>query len=179
MYLVEGVVSVDEDEIIKILPQVFDGWSLPQPMQLDKGLDSWFEYGLEVTLETTKRKAKKDDHPTIVRILNATHSVNGEKEFDLHVALWLESGVLKKLAPCLLDDHNRNSGAARDFKDLPCGKKEAGIKSAAMRLGQLRRSARIQNRRLTENAEKRRLTLRDLNSQQVHHAGSKRRKNAG
>ncbi|KAJ5828622.1 uncharacterized protein N7525_006875 [Penicillium rubens] len=147
MYLVEGVVSVDKNEIRKVLPWVSDGWSLPQPMQLDKGLDSWFEYGLEVILEIlrdNKRKAEKGSHLTVVRILKATKSISEDKEFDLHVAVWLKSGVLENLAPCLLDNHNRNPGAARDFKDLPCGKKEAGLKCASIPpTPPLRRSARI------------------------------------
>jgi hypothetical protein len=113
MYLVEGVVSVDKNEIRKVLPWVSDGWSLPQPMQLDKGLDSWFEYGLEVILEIlrdNKRKAEKGSHLTVVRILGATKSISEDKEFDLHVAVWLKSEVLEKLAPCLLDTAGSTGG---------------------------------------------------------------------
>jgi hypothetical protein len=38
-----------------------------------------------------------------------------DKEFDLHVAVWLKSGVLENLAPCLLDNHNRNPGMLKNI----------------------------------------------------------------
>lgn len=103
--LVEGVLGTKENEIRENLPWVFDGWSLPQSIELNRDLYSWFECGLKVTLEA-KCKAKKGRHLDVVCILRATPSVKDDKEFDLHVALWVRSEVLEKIAPCLLKIYN-------------------------------------------------------------------------
>jgi hypothetical protein len=108
-FLVEGVVGAKESEIIENLPWVFDGWSLPQSIELNRDLYGWSECGLKVTLEA-KCKAKKGRHLDVVCILTATPSVKDDTEFDLHVALWLTSEVLEKIAPCLLKSYNTDPG---------------------------------------------------------------------
>ena len=92
-FLVEGVVATKESEIRENLPWVFNGWSLPQSIELNRDLYSWFECGLKVTLDATS-KAKKGRHLDVVCILGATPSVKDNTEFDIHAALWLKSEVL-------------------------------------------------------------------------------------
>lgn len=97
-----------KDKITKFLPWVFHGWCQPRTLELDKGLGSWYECELQVTLDTTEGKRKRGRKLEVLRIFTATPSVKGEKEFDLQVALWLKSEVLEELAPCLLEKHNRD-----------------------------------------------------------------------
>lgn len=104
MYFVEGVVSEHRNKIETCLPWVFNGWSLPRSIELDKGLDdTWSVYGIEVIWKTTESKAKKGHKLKVGRLLNATPSAHGNNEFDLHVGLWVSREVLETFAPSLLD----------------------------------------------------------------------------
>ncbi|KAJ5365336.1 hypothetical protein N7517_008222 [Penicillium concentricum] len=127
MYFVEGVVSEQRNKIETCLPWVFNGWSLPRSIELDKGLDdTWSVYGIEVTWKTIESKAKKGHKLKVGRLSNATPSAHRNNEFDLHVGLWVNREVLETFAPSLLDK----------------SKREAGIKPFIP----LRRSVRVQER---------------------------------
>ena len=94
-FLVEGVVGTKESEIREHLPWIFNGWSLPQSIELNRDLYNWFECGLKVTLDATS-KAKKGRHLDVVCILGATASVKDNTEFDILAAFWLKSEMLER-----------------------------------------------------------------------------------
>ena len=116
MYLVEGVVCVKKVKISKLLPWVFHQWWKPRTLELDKGLGSWYECEIRVTSDKTEGKAKNGQKLEVLRISGATPSVKGDKECDLQVPLWVKSKVLKELAPCLLEKHNRDPSMC--FNDI-------------------------------------------------------------
>lgn len=39
MYFVEGIATANKSKVRERLPWVFDGWSLPRSIEVDKGLD--------------------------------------------------------------------------------------------------------------------------------------------
>lgn len=75
MYLVEGVVSMEMDEITKFLPWVLNEWCKPRTLELGKGSGSWYECELQVALDTTEGKRKKGRKLEVLRIFRATPSV--------------------------------------------------------------------------------------------------------
>lgn len=97
MYFVEGIATANEAKIKERLPWVFDGWSLPRSIEVDKGLDDWLTCGIKVTWNTTHSEVLE-----VWRVSDAKPSVDGGSEFDLHIGLWVEREVLEKVAPSLL-----------------------------------------------------------------------------
>lgn len=96
-YFVEGVATANEAKIKEHLPWVFNGWSLPRPIEVDKGLDGWSICGIQVTWNTAN-----DQVLDICWISEVRKSPDGNTEFDLCVGLWVEREVLEKMAPSLL-----------------------------------------------------------------------------
>ncbi|KAJ5737311.1 uncharacterized protein N7483_002436 [Penicillium malachiteum] len=94
-YFVEAIATVNEAKIKERLPWVFNGY---KPIKVDQGLDSRIICGITATWNATS--GQKLD---VRQISDAQPSVNSETEVDLHIGLWVERGVVEKLAPSLLD----------------------------------------------------------------------------
>lgn len=104
MYFVEGIATANEAKIKKSLPWVFNGWSLPRPIEVDKGLDGWSTCEIKVTWNTTNSQVLK-----VCLVSDAKPSVDRANQFDLHIGLWVEREVIEKVAPSLLDSRCFNN----------------------------------------------------------------------
>lgn len=98
LYFVEGITTAKKAKIRERLPWVFNGWSLPRSIEVDKGLDDWLICGIKVTWNTTNSQILE-----AWRVSDATQSVDGDNEFDLHIGLWVEREVLERMALSLLE----------------------------------------------------------------------------
>ena len=102
-YLIVGIASVNENRIANLLPWALKRWSLPQPIELDRGLIDWYIDGLYITSETKESSnSKSGPRMPVVEILDAIPNADIEGLLNLEIAFWIDFYILHEFNATLL-----------------------------------------------------------------------------